>query len=61
MKLFIEGERAWVLDQYAGKPVLEPGTEILSINGEPVSSIIRKLLPRLFSDCLTRTWNLEYH
>jgi hypothetical protein len=49
LRLYIQGDKAFVLGGY-GDVQIKPGSEILGINNQPVSEIIRTILPCSFSD-----------
>ncbi|GAA4417419.1 S41 family peptidase [Nibrella viscosa] len=50
LKLYFLGEQAWVVANY-GSGAVPAGAEIVAINGRPMATVIRQLLPRLtFAD-----------
>lgn len=49
LRLYIQGDNAYVLGGYSDETI-KPGSEILSINNQPVSDVIRTILPCSFSD-----------
>jgi hypothetical protein len=50
MKLFIDHDRAFVIDFYRIAPGVQKGDEVISINGKPMPEIIHELLGCVFSD-----------
>jgi hypothetical protein len=50
LKLYIHGDKAWILDSYDSKIMAIKGAEVISINNLPMSGIISRLLPGFFSD-----------
>jgi len=50
LKLFIENNRAFVIDFYGNVSGIDKGDEIISINGEEIPEIIHRLLSGIFSD-----------
>ncbi len=50
LKLYIHGDKAWIIDSYDPKIKVSKGAEVLSINNLPMSEIISRLLPGFFSD-----------
>ena len=50
LKLFIEKNRAFVIDFYGNISGIDKGDEVLSINGEEIPEIIYRLLGGIFSD-----------
>ena len=50
LKLFIEKNRAFVIDFYGNNSGIDKGDEVLSINGEEIPDIIHRLLGGIFSD-----------
>jgi len=49
-RLYFQEDRAFVLGTYVDKIEAPEGSEIISINGKPISEIIKTLLPDFFSD-----------
>ncbi|MBO0953067.1 S41 family peptidase [Fibrella forsythiae] len=53
LKLYFLGERAWILGHY-GADAVPTGAEVLTINDQPIATIIGKLLPNMaFADGYT--------
>lgn len=50
LKLFIDHDRAFVIDFYRIVPGVQKGDEVISINGMPMPAIIHELLGGVFSD-----------
>lgn len=50
LKVFIHGDKAWILDSYDANIKVTKGAEILSINNLPMPEIIGRLLTGFFSD-----------
>jgi hypothetical protein len=50
LKLYFIDRRAFVFDSYDDSTGVPAGSEILSINGKTISSILEKLLPNIFAD-----------
>jgi len=50
LKLHFVEDKAFVIDSYSGNTSVPPGSEIVSIQGKPVSEIIAHTLPSFFSD-----------
>lgn len=55
-KLFLQDNRAWIVESYDGSGVEHKGLEVVSINGNPVPLIIDKLLSAFFSDGNNQTF-----
>jgi len=56
LKLFIDRDRAYVVDYFTSVPGIEKGAEIISIEGEAIPVIIKRLLEGIFSDGENRTF-----
>jgi C-terminal processing protease CtpA/Prc len=55
LRLYIVGNRAWIMGSY-GKSSVPDGTELLTINSQPIAAIIQKLLPNMtFGDGFSQT------
>ena len=50
LDIFILGNKAWVIHNFVGQSQIEPGTQILAINGLAVSEILRILYASLPAD-----------
>jgi hypothetical protein len=50
LKLYIHGDKAWMIDSYDPEIKITRGAEVISINNLPMSEIIHRLLPGFFSD-----------
>ncbi len=50
LRLYIHGDKAWIIDSYDPKLNAPKGAEVISVNNRPISDIIRTLLPGFFSD-----------
>ena len=59
LKLFIEKNRAFVIDFYVNVSGIDKGDEVISINGEEIPVIIDRLLGGIFSDGENNT--LKYY
>ncbi|GAA4453132.1 S41 family peptidase [Nibrella saemangeumensis] len=44
IKLYFVGDKAWVVANY-GSGTIPAGAEVVSVNGQPIASVIRQLLP----------------
>ncbi|MDF1814749.1 MAG: S41 family peptidase [Verrucomicrobiales bacterium] len=56
------GERWWVVQDFHKQTTIEPGTELLSINGRPMCEIEQSILPALSTDGFIETgalYNLQ--
>lgn len=56
------GERWWVVQDFHKQPTIEPGTELLSINGRTIREIEQSILPALSTDGFIETgalYNLQ--
>jgi hypothetical protein len=58
LRLYYGGRRAYVLENH-GTVAVSPGSEILSVNGVPLSEIVDRFLPTLASDGPNETF--RYH
>lgn len=56
VKLFFEGDHAYILGSYIANIVVEEGLEVVSINNKPIKEIIDKLLTGFFSDGSNKTF-----
>jgi hypothetical protein len=56
LRLFFRDNRAWITGSYDSIPLVTRGLEVLSINGNPVPSIIEKMLQSFFSDGNSKTF-----
>jgi hypothetical protein len=50
LKLFIDRDRAYVIESYRDVPGIDKGDEVISIEGEAIPVIIKRLLEGIFSD-----------
>ena len=50
LRLYFRNNKAYVRSSYLPTQTLQPSTEIISINGEPVGKIIKVLFENIFSD-----------
>jgi len=50
LRLFIQGDKAWIIGSYDPKLNVPEGAEVISVNNRSVPDIIRNLLPGFFSD-----------
>jgi hypothetical protein len=50
VRLYIHGDKAWIMDTYDPEIKITKGSELISINNKPVSEVIQKLLSGFFSD-----------
>ena len=50
LRLFIQGDKAWIIDSYIPELNITKGAEVISINNLSMPEIIHRLLPGFFSD-----------
>lgn len=50
LRLHFEQDRAYVIRNYSNDSLVQPGDEVLDINGKPIASVIRTLLAAIPSD-----------
>lgn len=63
LQLYFTGGKAFIIKNYSDSSNVQPGDELLSINGQPVDSILKVLLPAIPSDGynLTMKYLTLYH
>lgn len=55
LRLHFEQDRAYVIRNYSNNSLVQPGDEVLGINGRPMASVIRTLLAAVPSDGYNQT------